>query len=77
MADPMYLVSQSFIIQCVEDAFRRAQADRSALDSSEYACGLPESADQSTWGSLDSADESTWGYSELGDESDFSEYDSS
>ena len=63
VADPMYLVNQSFIIQCIIDALRRTRVDRSVWGSPrpESAWGSPESANESTWGSFESADESTWG----------------
>ena len=68
VADPMYLVNQSFIIQCVADALRRTRAGRSTCGSFESVWGSPESADESTWGSP---------RAELGDESNFCGYDSS
>ena len=79
MANPVYLVDQSFIIQCITGALSRSDLPGPRAGRSTW--GSFESADESTLGSprAESADGSAWGSprTQLEGETDFSGYDSS
>ena len=79
MAGPVYLVNQSFIIQCITDALSRSDLPGPRAGRSTW--GSFESADESAWSSprAESAGEFAWCSlrAPFEDESDFSWYDSS